>query len=184
MNQERRQAWPRRVGKAEGARVYREGIRQPAAVEHRHGRGFETGRVSRGAVANGAVAAPSEDLQRGAPHLHADRAELAVEGRIARRVGEQVVELVVFVDPLEGRREIVATAPPGTRQCPPRAAPGPFDYRAAACPRPARTPSSAAAASGPSRWRAGGKRSSTKPSISLLSAVVAALVRRPFASIA
>ena len=108
--------------------MHREGVRQAAAVEDRQRRSFEAGRVrpqSRcGPRDSRAVA---KTCTRGRRTFTPNRPELPVERRVARRVGEQIVELVVLVDSPECGRRGRSSARRGSRRYPraSRARPGP-----------------------------------------------------------
>ena len=107
MHQERRQAGTRRIGEAEAARVDRERVGQPSAIENGERRTLEAGRIRRACGLDDRSPAPGEHLRGRPAHFPADRPEIAVERGIPGSVGEQVVKLVVFVDALERGGKIV-----------------------------------------------------------------------------
>ena len=116
----------RGIGEVEPGGVHRERVRKRRAFQQRERRSFVISRRRRRGVANGPISLACEYLSAGTMHLDLDRAELAVEGRVPRRVGQEIVELVVLVDALERGPEIVRSARRGNRRCPRPAAQGPL----------------------------------------------------------
>src|SRR4051812_20087942 len=107
MDEDGRQARPARIGETESRRMHREGVGERRAFEHRQRWQLVTGRIHAVGVANRAISLSREYLRARTANLHLYRAELAIEGGVPGRVGQQVVELIVFVDPPEGRPQIV-----------------------------------------------------------------------------
>ena len=107
VDNDRRQPRTRGIGEIEPGGVYREGVRQRRAREQRKRRSLIIPGVDRPRRPDRAIALAREDLRAGPMDLDLNRAELAVGDRVPRRVAEQVVELVVLVDPLERRARVV-----------------------------------------------------------------------------
>ena len=107
MHDDRRQPRPARIREAEARGVDRECIRQRRAIEHRQRGSVVAAGVHDARRPKGPVPLPREHLHASAVDFHVDRAELAVELGVLRRVGEQIMELVVLVDAPERGLQIV-----------------------------------------------------------------------------
>ncbi len=106
-DEDRHEARPIGVRKAQRQRPHRKVVGQLRPIEHGEGRGLEAEDRRAGRRAQGVVALARADARVIARDLHVDGAEAAVVGRVLRHVGQHVVVAHVGVDALEPAAQVV-----------------------------------------------------------------------------